>query len=96
MTLVFAAIAPHGGPVFDNPESPTRKSMEELGRRFDAAEPEAAIVLTPHGVHVDDHFAVVRSANTSGVILCRPARHAAVWTTLAGSLRRPRRGTGDR
>jgi len=72
MTLVFAAIAPHGGPVFDNPESPTRKSMEELGRRFDAAEPEAAIVLTPHGVHVDDHFAVVRSAALEG--------DAAQWT----------------
>jgi aromatic ring-opening dioxygenase LigB subunit len=66
MTLVFAAIAPHGGPVFDLPESPTRKAMEELGRRFGEARPEAAIVLTPHGVHVDGHFAVVRSARLEG------------------------------
>jgi aromatic ring-opening dioxygenase LigB subunit len=66
MTLVFAAIAPHGGLVFDEPEAPTRQAMEELGRRFAAAEPEAAIVLTPHGVHIDEQFAVVRSAQLAG------------------------------
>jgi aromatic ring-opening dioxygenase LigB subunit len=66
MTLVFACIAPHGGLVFDQPEAPTRQGMEELGRRFTAAEPEVAIVLTPHGVHVDGHFAVVRSAALEG------------------------------
>lgn len=64
--IVFAAIAPHGGPVFDQPEAPTRRGMEELGRRFAAAEPEAAIVLTPHGIHVDGHFAVVRSVRLEG------------------------------
>ena len=51
--IVFAAIAPHGGPVFDQPEAPTRRGMEELGRRFAAARPNAAIVLTPHGTHVE-------------------------------------------
>jgi aromatic ring-opening dioxygenase LigB subunit len=66
MTLVFACIAPHGGLVFDQPEAPTRHGMEELGRRFAAAEPEVAIVLTPHGTHVDGHFAVVRSAALEG------------------------------
>jgi aromatic ring-opening dioxygenase LigB subunit len=66
MTLVFAAIAPHGGPVFDFPESATRKAMEELGRRFAAARPEAAIVITPHGAHVDGHVAVVRSGRLEG------------------------------
>ena len=64
--IVFAAIAPHGGPVFDQPEAPTRKGMEELGRRFAAAEPEAVIVLTPHGTHVDGHVAVVRSLRLEG------------------------------
>ncbi|MGH3002071.1 MAG: extradiol ring-cleavage dioxygenase, partial [Gaiellaceae bacterium] len=64
--IVFAAIAPHGAPVFEQPESPTRLGMEELGRRFAAARPEVAIVLTPHGVHVDGHFAVVRSAALEG------------------------------
>jgi aromatic ring-opening dioxygenase LigB subunit len=66
MTLVFAAIAPHGAPIFEQPGSPTRLGMEELGRRFAAARPEAAIVLTPHGVHVDGHFAVVRSGELAG------------------------------
>jgi aromatic ring-opening dioxygenase LigB subunit len=70
--ICFAAIAPHGGPVFDRPESPTRRGMEELGRRFAAARPDAAIVLTPHGVHVDGHFAVVRSVRLEG--------DAAQWT----------------
>jgi aromatic ring-opening dioxygenase LigB subunit len=66
MTLVFASIAPHGGLVFDQPDAPTRQGMEELRRRFDAAKPEAVIVLTPHGTHVDGHFVVVRSAMLEG------------------------------
>jgi aromatic ring-opening dioxygenase LigB subunit len=70
--IVFAAIAPHGGLVFDQPEAPTRRGMEELGRRFADARPEAAIVLTPHGAHVDGNFAVVRSARLEG--------DAARWT----------------
>jgi aromatic ring-opening dioxygenase LigB subunit len=64
--ICFAAIAPHGGPIFDEPEGATRRGMEELGRRFAAASPEAVIVLTPHGVCVDGHFAVVRSAQLEG------------------------------
>jgi aromatic ring-opening dioxygenase LigB subunit len=64
--ICFAAIAPHGGPVFDQPDAPTRRGMEELRRRFQAARPEAAIVLTPHGVQVDGHFAVVRSIRLEG------------------------------
>jgi aromatic ring-opening dioxygenase LigB subunit len=64
--IVFAAIAPHGGPVFDLPESPTRRGMEELGRRFSAAEPDAVIVLTPHGFQVDGQIAVVRAAQLEG------------------------------
>ena len=70
--IVLATIAPHGGPVFDEPEGATRKGMEELGRRFAAAGPEAVIVVTPHGVHADGHFAVVRSARLEG--------DAAQWT----------------
>ena len=63
--IVFAAIAPHGGPVFDDPEGPTRQGMEELARRFTAASPESVIVVTPHGTLLDDHFGVVRSARLS-------------------------------
>lgn len=56
MSLFFACIAPHGD-VDLAPE--LRTAMEELGRRFDAAAPEVAVVLTPHSVHVEGHFAVV-------------------------------------
>lgn len=58
--IVFAAIAPHGD-VDGDPE--LRAAMEELGRRCDAAGAETAIVLTPHNVHVDGHFAVVTAAH---------------------------------
>jgi len=58
VSLVFACIAPHGD-VDLAPE--LRPAMEELGRRFEAAAPEAAVVVTPHSVHVDGHFAVVTS-----------------------------------
>jgi aromatic ring-opening dioxygenase LigB subunit len=56
VSLFFACIAPHGD-VDLAPE--LRTAMEELGRRFDAAAPEVAVVLTPHSVHVEGHFAVV-------------------------------------
>ena len=64
--IVFAAIAPHGAPVFDDPTGPTRRGLEELGHRFASERPEAVIVLTPHGAHIDGHFAVVRSARLEG------------------------------
>lgn len=57
--IAFAAIAPHGD-VDASPE--LRAAMEELGRRFDESGCETAIVVTPHNVHVEGHFAVVTSA----------------------------------
>jgi aromatic ring-opening dioxygenase LigB subunit len=68
VTLVFAAIAPHGS----LPEAPvdgaekTHEALTELGRRFDAARPDATIVLTPHNVHVEGHFAVVLAGTLAG------------------------------
>lgn len=56
MSLVFACIAPHGDMELD---AGLREAMEELGRRFDAAEPDVAVVVTPHNVHVDGHYAVI-------------------------------------
>jgi aromatic ring-opening dioxygenase LigB subunit len=73
VSLVFAAIAPHG--TLAVPEAPaaaiegaekTQAAMEELSRRFAAASPSATIVLTPHNVHVDAHFAVVVAASVAG------------------------------
>jgi aromatic ring-opening dioxygenase LigB subunit len=54
--IVFACIAPHGDMDLD---AGVRSAMEELGRRFEAAAPDVAVVVTPHSVHVDGHFAVV-------------------------------------
>jgi aromatic ring-opening dioxygenase LigB subunit len=59
--IVFAAIAPHGE-LDDVPE--LRTAMEELGRRCGAAAPDTTIVVTPHNVHVEGHFAVV----TAGLV----------------------------
>jgi aromatic ring-opening dioxygenase LigB subunit len=75
VTLVFAAIAPHG--TLAVPEAPaaavegaerTQAAMEELSRRFATARPEATIVLTPHNVHVDGHFAVVVACTLAGTL----------------------------
>jgi aromatic ring-opening dioxygenase LigB subunit len=58
--ICFAAIAPHG----DLDSAPELKAaMEELGRRFDAAAPDTAIVVTPHNVHIEGHFAVAVAAH---------------------------------
>ena len=57
--IVFGAIAPHGDVDLD---PALRAAMEELGRRFDAVTPDTVIVVTPHNVHVEGHFAVVTAA----------------------------------
>jgi aromatic ring-opening dioxygenase LigB subunit len=68
VSLVFAAIAPHG----TLPEAPvanadaTHAALATLGERFDAARPAVTIVLTPHNVHVEGNFAVVLAGTMSG------------------------------
>jgi aromatic ring-opening dioxygenase LigB subunit len=66
VALVYAAIAPHGAPALDDPEGPTRRGFEELGRRFDAAEPEATVVFDPHGLLVEEHFGVALAGRYAG------------------------------
>ena len=74
MSLVFAAIAPHGSMAIpearpkDRPTlaAATTAGMEELGRRFVAARPDVAVVLTPHNVHVEGAMAVVDAATLAG------------------------------
>jgi len=60
--IVFGAIAPHGNPVYEQPDGPTARGMHELSRRLEASGAEAVIIATPHGTLLDDHFGVVRSA----------------------------------
>jgi aromatic ring-opening dioxygenase LigB subunit len=62
--IVAAAIAPHGLPAFD--PGPTRDALEELRRRIERAQAEAIVVITPHNVHVDGHFAVVTAGTVAG------------------------------
>jgi aromatic ring-opening dioxygenase LigB subunit len=62
--IVAAAIAPHGTPAFE--PGPTRDALEEIGRRFEAAAPEVTVVVTPHNVHVEGHFAVIDAATVAG------------------------------
>ena len=57
--IVFGCIAPHGD-VDEPPE--LLAAMEELGHGFEAASPDAALVATPHNVHVERHFAVITAA----------------------------------
>jgi len=56
VSLVFACIAPHGDLDLD---ASLRAAMEELGRRCAGAAADVAVVVSPHSVHVDGHFAVV-------------------------------------
>jgi aromatic ring-opening dioxygenase LigB subunit len=70
VSLVVAAIAPHG----TLPEAPvenadaTHAALEVLGKRFDAAQPEVTIVMTPHNVHVEGNFAVVLAGTLAGTL----------------------------
>ncbi|HEX9436931.1 MAG TPA: extradiol ring-cleavage dioxygenase [Candidatus Limnocylindria bacterium] len=85
MGLVFACIAPHGGLAIEELCAPedrdvavaTRRGLDELGRRFDAAEPEAVIVLTPHNIHVEGAMAVVVSGKVAGELKEGGARRGA-------------------
>lgn len=72
--LVFACIAPHGGlaiPEACPPETAhlaeaTQTAIAELARRFEDAQPDVVVVLTPHGIHVEGHFAVVMAGHAAG------------------------------
>lgn len=58
--IVAYAIAPHGE-LEDAPA--TRGGMELIRERVSAATPDSVVVVTPHNVHVEDHFAVIVSAH---------------------------------
>jgi aromatic ring-opening dioxygenase LigB subunit len=74
VSLVFAAIAPHGGIAVPEAVAPealagaTAAGMEELGRRIAAARPDTIAVFTPHNVHVEGHFAVIEAGRLAGTL----------------------------
>src|SRR6267143_144113 len=99
MGLVFAAIAPHGGLAVAEACRPdemrlaraTRSGMEELGRAFAAAKPDAVVVATPHNVHISNSFGVVVAGRIAGnlgedtpkpVALDVPGDSALAWLVL--------------
>ncbi|MCL6454484.1 MAG: extradiol ring-cleavage dioxygenase [Alicyclobacillus sp.] len=64
-SFVFACLTPHGSQIIEelSPSNPnlmakTRQSMEQLGREMAAANPDAIVVLTPHGLRVEGQFSV--------------------------------------
>ena len=79
MSLVFACIAPHGDVDLD---PSLRPAMEELGRRAEAAAPDVAVVVTPHSVHVEGHYAVVTSAKVGEYETDRATAEALLATDL--------------
>jgi aromatic ring-opening dioxygenase LigB subunit len=99
--LVFAAIAPHATHALVEGEPPgagTRAAMAELGRRFDAARPDAVVVLTPHTVHVEGAMAVVTAAHAAGSLaqweVPNVELRVPVDTDLAATLRDAIRAAG--
>jgi len=95
---VFAAIAPHGGLAIAEACSPdermlaasTRAGMEELGRLFSAARPDAVIVATPHNVHIANALGVIVAGRVAGrlagappsVALDVPSANDLAWMVL--------------
>jgi aromatic ring-opening dioxygenase LigB subunit len=98
VSLVFAAIAPHGGIAIAEACSPeeleiarvTRSGMEELGRAFAAARPQTVVVATPHNVHIAGAFGVLVAGRLAGnldgtpqpVTLEVPSDSALSWLLL--------------
>jgi aromatic ring-opening dioxygenase LigB subunit len=80
VSLVFAAIAPHGGLAIAEACTPderslalsTRAGMEELGRLFAAARPEAVVVATPHNVHIANALGVLVAGRIAGRLAGAP------------------------
>jgi aromatic ring-opening dioxygenase LigB subunit len=75
MPLVYACIAPHGGAIIEElagdlrePFAPTRSAMLELGRRMEAAAPDTIVVITPHGVRIEDAMCLAVTERADGML----------------------------
>jgi aromatic ring-opening dioxygenase LigB subunit len=78
--ITFGAIAPHGD-VEDIPE--LLAGMQELGRRCTS---DTAVVVTPHNVHVEGHFAVGTAAHVGEHAIDRDLADAIVEHARADRL----------
>lgn len=59
-----------------------RSAMEELGRRCAGAAPDVAVVITPHNVHVEGHYAVITSGTIGEWETDRPTAEALLAADL--------------
>ena len=86
-SLVFACIIPHGsmtipllGEKDANKALQTRRSMEELGRRLAAVQPETLVIITPHGHRIDDHFSLLNNRRVQGTLGPEPESNGHSFT----------------
>ncbi|MEP6774381.1 MAG: aromatic ring-opening dioxygenase subunit LigB [Chloroflexota bacterium] len=96
--LVFACIAPHGGDVIAEiagdaapTTQVTRRAMEDLGRRMEAARPDTVVVVTPHGVRVANAICIMTTEKAYGMLAGSGGRieaEFAVDTDLAEQIAR--------
>jgi len=56
MPLIYACIVPHAGDLIDdiNKVVLTRKSMNEMGAKLEALDPEVVVIVNPHGFRVSN------------------------------------------
>jgi len=72
VSLVFAAIVPHGFPIIpdlsDDAEGgmKTREAMLEFGKRLAATRPEVIVIATPHGMRVEGMVALAAVSRGAG------------------------------
>src|SRR4051812_12346677 len=71
MPLIFACIAPHGDEILPELQpktimETTRQTMLTLGSRLEALRPDTVIVLTPHGIRVENMISVSVSERAEG------------------------------
>ena len=63
MPIVYACIAPHGGhlmlpPDCGSPVEQCRAALDRMAANLAAAQPDVIVVLTPHGIYMDDRITI--------------------------------------
>lgn len=64
MTLIYACIAPHAGDLIpetveaQNKVTLTRQSMQQMGTRLEALDPEVIVIVNPHGFRVQTAISI--------------------------------------
>jgi aromatic ring-opening dioxygenase LigB subunit len=73
-SMVMGGVLPHGWPLIPDLSDDalgavqTRAAMQELSRRFAAADPEVIVLATPHGVRVEDAICLAAVARGAGTL----------------------------